>query len=248
VIPVNRRTYRIDGNKVCSRFPRIFHRSHLSKLLICIMFNSTFRYLDPSLLSIHYCLLFLQQILGTEMGRGGERRRWEKALWTRKKSPDQSWAGARHGHRQLWPDTASHRLRICSPLPWATPTTKRDARSSAARRRRSRGAQQAVGSIGGRFCTAGSTCRSTHSSRHPESNQPPTKSSPVVPRRPRAATDLLSCLQYSAAAEVGRERYTDTHPSASAPIAIFSRLICACTRPHGNRLMEAVRGIRSRWV
>jgi hypothetical protein len=37
---------------------------------------------------------------------------------------------------------------------------------------------------------------------------------------------------------VGRERYTDTHPSASAPVAIFSRLICVCTRPHGNRLME----------
>jgi hypothetical protein len=31
--------------------------------------------------------------LGTEMGRGGEHRRREKAPWTRKKSPDQSWAG-----------------------------------------------------------------------------------------------------------------------------------------------------------
>jgi hypothetical protein len=123
--------------------------------------------------------------LGTEMERGGERRRREKAPWTRKKSPDQSWAGARRGHRQL-------RLDM-TPMP-------------------------------------------------------PTKSSPVVPHRPRAATDLLSCLQYSAAAEVGRGRYRDTHPSVSAPGAIFSRLICACTQPHGDRLMEAVRGIRSRWT
>jgi hypothetical protein len=48
---------------------------------------------------------------------------------------------------------------------------------------------------------------------HDITPMPPTKSSPVVPHIPRAATDLLSCLQYSAAAEVGRGRYRDTHPS-----------------------------------